>query len=545
MKAKDLKNSILQLAVQGKLVEQDPNDEPASVLIERIREDRAKLITEKKIKAPKGGESVIWRASDGSHYEKRIDTKGRESKPACIDDEIPFEIPESWEWVRISSSCTSIIDCPHSTPTYLDADTGYYAIDTNCINDDWERTGLRCLSKKDYEKRISRLAPIPGDLIFTREGSIGRSFILDVNRVCLGQRVLLLRVSDLLTPNWLQLNLSSPSSWEIYRDVNVGTGVKHINVSLITDLLVPIPPLAEQCRIVKRVERLMPLVEEYGRLEDEREELDASLTDRLRKSVLHMAVQGKLVAQDPLDEPASELLERIREKRRQLIAEKKLKVPKGGESIIYRASDGGYYEKRIDTKGRESKPACIDDEIPFEIPDSWEWCRLESILSLNSGLGYKKDTLAIKEERMVRIFRGGNISKNNRITIAENDTMIAGSLVDDSLMLKRGQIITPAVTSLENVGKAALVENDLTDTVCGGFVFFLTPTCDNLLNSTYLWVYLTSPNHVTFCKEHVKKSGQAFYNLSKASLNSALIAVPPLAEQCRIVERVEMLTRLI
>ena len=95
MKAKDLKNSILQLAVQGKLVEQDPNDEPASVLIERIREDRAKLITEKKIKAPKGGESVIWRASDGSHYEKRIDTKGRESKPACIDDEIPFEIPES------------------------------------------------------------------------------------------------------------------------------------------------------------------------------------------------------------------------------------------------------------------------------------------------------------------------------------------------------------------------------------------------------------------------------------------------------------------
>ena len=327
--------------------------------------------------------------------------------------------------------------------------------------------------------------------------------------------------------------------------MNVGTGVKHINVSLITDLLVPIPPLAEQCRIVKRVERLMPLVEEYGRLEDEREELDASLTDRLRKSVLHMAVQGKLVAQDPLDEPASELLERIREKRRQLIAEKKLKVPKGGESIIYRASDGGYYEKRIDTKGRESKPACIDDEIPFEIPDSWEWCRLESILSLNSGLGYKKDTLAIKEERMVRIFRGGNISKNNRITIAENDTMIAGSLVDDSLMLKRGQIITPAVTSLENVGKAALVENDLTDTVCGGFVFFLTPTCDNLLNSTYLWVYLTSPNHVTFCKEHVKKSGQAFYNLSKASLNSALIAVPPLAEQCRIVERVEMLTRLI
>ena len=352
---------------------------------------------------------------------------------------------------------------------------------------------------------------------------------------------------NLLNSTYLWVYLTSPNHVTFCKEHVKKSGQAFYNLSKasLNSALIAVPPLAEQRRIVELVERLMPLVEEYGRLEDEREELDASLTDHLRKSVLHMAVQGKLVAQDPLDEPASELLERIREERRQLIAEKKLKVPKGGESIIYRASDGGYYEKRIDAKGRESKPACIDDEIPFEIPENWEWCRLESILSLNSGLGYKKDTLAIKEERMVRIFRGGNISKNNRITIAENDTMIAGSLVDDSLMLKRGQIITPAVTSLENVGKAALVENDLTDTVCGGFVFFLTPTCDNLLNSTYLWVYLTSPNHVTFCKEHVKKSGQAFYNLSKASLNSALIAVPPLAEQRRIVELVERLIRLI
>ena len=530
MKAKDLKNSILQLAVQGKLVEQDPNDEPASVLIERIREDRAKLITEKKIKAPKGGESVIWRASDGSHYEKRIDTKGRESKPACIDDEIPFEIPESWEWVRISSSCTSIIDCPHSTPTYLDADTGYYAIDTNCINDDWERTGLRCLSKKDYEKRISRLAPIPGDLIFTREGSIGRSFILDVNRVCLGQRVLLLRVSDLLTPNWLQLNLSSPSSWEIYRDVNVGTGVKHINVSLITDLLVPIPPLAEQCRIVKRVERLMPLVEEYGRLEDEREELDASLTDRLRKSVLHMAVQGKLVAQDPLDEPASELLERIREKRRQLIAEKKLKVPKGGESIIYRASDGGYYEKRIDTKGRESKPACIDDEIPFEIPDSWEWCRLGSLCNYGqcTNVEYSEidDGTWVLELEDIEKDTGRYIKKSrkNGGIGSIKHTFVAGNILYSKLRPYLNKVV---IADEDGAATSEILPLD-----------FLS-----LVDLEYAQLALMTPMFLDYadkCSYGIKMP-----RLGTADGCNALIPIPPLNEQQRIVQKSRKLIKQI
>lgn len=108
MKAKDLKNSILQMAVQGKLVPQDSSDESASVLLERIRKERARLIKEKKIKAPKGGESIIYRASDKKHYEKRIDAKGRESDPVCIDDEIPFEIPKSWEWVRLGSLCLKI-----------------------------------------------------------------------------------------------------------------------------------------------------------------------------------------------------------------------------------------------------------------------------------------------------------------------------------------------------------------------------------------------------------------------------------------------------
>lgn len=120
MKAKDLRNSILQMAVQGKLVPQDTADEPASVLVERIRKERAKLIKEKKIRAPRGGESIIYRTSDGSHYEKRVDARGREGEPVCIDDEIPFEIPESWVWCRLESLLSDIIVPIRDKPTKLD-----------------------------------------------------------------------------------------------------------------------------------------------------------------------------------------------------------------------------------------------------------------------------------------------------------------------------------------------------------------------------------------------------------------------------------------
>ena len=130
----------------------------------------------------------------------------------------------------------------------------------------------------------------------------------------------------------------------------------------------PCRPSAEQRRIAERVSELMPLVGEHGKLEDEREALDASLPERLRKSVLQMAVEGKLVPQDPSEEPASVLLDRIREERAHLIKEKKIKAPKGGESVIYLGSDGRRYEKR-----GKGEPVCIDDEIPFEIPEGWEW----------------------------------------------------------------------------------------------------------------------------------------------------------------------------
>ena len=211
--------------------------------------------------------------------------------------------------------------------------------------------------------------------------------------------------------------LLAPSTYKYFKAKATGTAQKTVSLSCLRSTLLALPPESEQQRIVGKLAQLMPLVEDYGKLEEAREELDAALPERLRKSILQMAVQGKLVPQDSADEPASVLLKRIREQRRKMIAEKKMKAPKGGESVIFRGSDGRRYEKRIDAKGRESEPACVEDEIPFDIPDSWEWVRLSTVLQLSSGLGYKKDNLSVKGEHMVRVLRGAISEKTMNLLL--------------------------------------------------------------------------------------------------------------------------------
>ena len=548
MKAKDLKNSILQMAVEGKLVPQDPNDEPASVLLERIREEKQRLIAEGKAKFPKGGESIIYTGSDGSPYEKRVDAKGSVLSEKCIADEVPFEeLPEGWAWARFQTLCFGSFTGPFGSALHK---SDYVAGGIPVVNPANINEGsiipTNTISEETSE-RLSSYTLRAGDFIIGRRGEMGRAAIVsdaEDGWLC-GTGCFFAHTSRAIEKLFWKTLFSSLAITNQLKSRAVGTTMKNLNLAILDSLILPLPPLAEQHRIVEHVSELMPLVEEYGKLEDAREALDAALPGRLRKSVLQMAVQGKLVPQDPADEPASVLLERIREQRRKMIAEKKMKAPKGGESVIFRGSDGRRYEKRIDAKGGESEPICIEDEILFEIPDSWEWVRLSTVLQLSSGLGYKKDNLSVKGEHMVRVLRGGNIGEDDEPLIKDNDVLISAEFVDDSLLLRDGQIITPAVTSLENVGKAAIVRNADGETVCGGFVFYLTPYLKSICHSEYLHRYLASPGHIAFCKSVVKKSGQAFYNLSKASLNSALIAIPPLAEQHRIVERVNELMPLI
>ena len=545
MKAKDLKNSILQMAVEGKLVPQDPNDEPASVLLERIREEKHKLIAEGKAKFPKGGESIIYIGSDGSPYEKRVDAKGRVLSDKCISDEVPFvRLPEGWAWARLSMLTANV----HYGYTCSSSSSGHIKLlritDIQNGHVNWNTVPYCASDPKDYSTYFLK----EGDILIARTGgTIGKSFFISEKPPVSAFASYLIRaipIKNEIVP-YFRSYFDSPSYWAQLIDASAGTGQPNVNATSIGRLLIALPPLAEQRRIVERVSELMPLVEEYGGLEDAREALDAALPGRLRKSVLQLAVQGGLVPQDPADEPAGVLLERIRGQRRQLVAEGKMRAPKGGESIIFAGSDGRRYEKRVDARGRESEPVCIEDEIPFEIPEGWEWARLSSVLQLSSGLGYKKDSLTVKSECMVRVLRGGNIGEGDEPLVRDSDVMISAEFVDESLLLRDGQIITPAVTSLENVGKAAIVRSADGNTVCGGFVFFLTPFLENPWHSEYLHRYLISPAHIAFCRSVVKKSGQAFYNLSKSSLNLALIAIPPLAEQRRIANEVDRLFKIL
>ena len=300
--------------------------------------------------------------------------------------------------------------------------------------------------------------------------------------------------------------------------------------------LAPVPPLAEQHRIVERVAELMPLVEEYGKFEDAREKLDAELPDRLRKSVLRMAVQGALVPQDPSDEPASALLERIREQRAELVRERKIKAPKGGESVIYRAEDGSYCEKRIDAKGRESEPVCIDDEIPFDIPETWEWVRLCDLASFAGG-----KTPATNDK--------SNYADNGILWVTSKDMKrdyIDSTLItlsekgaSDLTIFSPGTIIMVTRSGILRrmlpvaILKAHATINQDQKAIC--------PFDASI--SIWLLVFLKASD--VYIRQNFSKAGTTVESIVFDKVKTQPIPVPPLAEQHRIVERVAELMPLI
>ena len=237
-----LRKSIFQQAIMGKLTERDPMDEPASELLKRIRAEKARLVKEVKLKK-----------------EKFI--------PPITKDDIPFEVPEGWEWVRLQDAATAIVDCPHSTPKYLDNETGFYAIGTKGMNGDGEITRLFNVDKPTYLHRTERLVPQAGDIVYSREGSIiCRAVILpEEKRICLGQRVMLIRCNMGFVLKFLQTYLMSDLAVSYLTRNYKGTGVRHINVADVCSLPVPIPPLAEQQRIVERVEELLTVCRQLSR----------------------------------------------------------------------------------------------------------------------------------------------------------------------------------------------------------------------------------------------------------------------------------------
>ena len=261
-------------------------------------------------------------------------------------------------------------------------------------------------------------------------------------------------------------------------------------------------------------------------------------TDQLRKSILQLAIQGKLVKQDPKDEPASVLVEKIYEEKKKLITEGKIKKEKV-ESRIFKGDDNRYYEKI----GKETKD--ITDELPFEIPENWEWIRLENIFDIQTGVSFKKE-VAIQGNKTgySRVLRGGNINPF-KFELKPDDLYVPSELVNNNIFLQINDLITPAVTSLENIGKIAKINTELENTTIGGFVYLFRPYVYDSNISDYLLAIMSSHSFIQFMKNITKKSGQAFYNMNKERLKKLFLPLAPYNEQIRIINKISSFEQLL
>ena len=383
MTAQQLKNSILLMAVQGKLVPQDPNDEPASVLLERIHAEKERLIKEKKIKREKNP-SVIFKGADNTTYEKIGD------EVRSLADEVPFDIPDSWEWVRLGN-ISSYAETKQKVNA-TSADPSIWGLDLEDIE-----KGGRLLEYKTVGERKAvgdKTVFTKGDILYSKL----RPYLLKIlvapdDGICTPE-IVPFRVYGGIDPSYIVNYLKSPYVDNLINSITYGVKMPRVGTETMTSLLVPIPPLEEQRRIVEKIDEVASAVSAYDVAYQKSEALNSTFPEALKKSILQEAVQGKLVPQDSSDEPAEALLERIRAEKQRLIKEGKIKKDKH-ESVIFRR-DNSHYEK-LDGVER-----CIDDELPFEIPETWAWVRWGSIAE-SIQYGYNAPAKQAGRIRMVRI----------------------------------------------------------------------------------------------------------------------------------------------
>ena len=516
MKAKDLKNSILQLAIQGKLVPQDPKDEPASKLLEKIRAAKQKLVKEGKIKKDKQ-EGFIYKGDDNNYYEKI----GKEVRN--ITDEIPFEIPDSWAWIRLGD----VMEIARGgSPRPIQ---NFLTDDPNGIN--WIKIGDTSKTGKYINSTKEKIIPEgmkksrfvhKGDFLLTNSMSFGRPYILNIEGCIHDGWLVISNIYQLYSMDYLYYLLSSPFAHSQFSGKVSGAVVKNLNSNKVADSLFPLPPLSEQKRIVRRIEFLEPYVEEYDKAASELTALNDSFPEQIKKSILQYAIQGKLVPQDPSDEPASVLLEKIKTEKQKLIKAGKIKKDKQ-ESYIYKR-DNRHYEKIGD------KEVDITDEIPFEIPDNWAWTRLGHIGFSRIGLTYKPQDIC---EEGTPVLRSGNI-QNGEIIL--NNMVHVNCEVSHNLLVKNGDILI----CVRNGSKSLVGKNAIINSINVGekmsFGAFMAIFRSKL--NEYIKIYLDSALFKTMLKS---TKTETINQITQSNLNQALIPIPPYTEQKRIVEKIEQL----
>ena len=532
MNGKQLKNSILQWAIQGKLVPQDPNDEPASVLLEKIRQEKERLIKEKKIKRDKNA-SIIYRGEDNSYYEKILAT----GEVKCIDEEIPFEIPKGWKWVRLNSY-SDVRDGTHDTPQYVVS--GYPLITSkDFIGGIFDFSKTKYIDEQTFIEINKRSNVQIGDILFSMiGGNIGSMILITkenyfdmaIKNVALFKQYI---YNDILI-KYLYLYLQS----QVVSIKNTASGgaQSFVSLNMLRNYLMPIPPLNEQNRIIENFKSLDFVIQRYEKSYRKLNNLKQELFPKLRKSILQEAIQGKLVPQIAEEGTAQELLEQIKKEKQKLVKEGKLKKSALNDSVIFRGDDNKYYEKI----GKSVQ--CIDEEIPFEIPENWVWVRLDDICSyIHRGKSPKYSD--IKKYPVVaqkcNQWSGFSLEKAKFI-----DPQSVSSYSEEQFL--KDEDLMWNSTGLGTLGRMAIYDSRLNPyelAVADSHVTVIRPY-KHYAMAKYLFFYFSSYTVQSVIED--KSDGSTKQKeLATKTVKAYLVPLPPFAEQKRIVEKVNQLMQLL
>ena len=453
-----------------------------------------------------------------SYYEKFLAT----GEVKCIDDEIPFEIPQGWEWCRFSSIYKTLTDGTHSTPHYTESGIPFLSV-KDMSSGILRFNNTKYISENEHIELSKRCHPQKGDLLLSKVGTTGIPLIIETEKeFSIFVSLALIKFTSIpIDKRFLIHLINSPLVQEQVQENTRGVGNKNWVLTAIANTLILLPPLNEQLRISDKIDELSPIISKYAMSQQRLENLNANINGLLRKSILQEAIQGKLVPQIKEEGTAQELLEQIRQEKFQLVKDGKLKKSALTDSVIYKGDDNKYYEQ-IGKK-------CLDitEQITFEIPVNWAWARMGQIGDWGAGSTPQRGNANYYNGNILWLKTG---ELNNGIVYDTEEKITQKAFQDCSLrMNKIGDVLIAMYGA--TIGKLAIVGKDLTTNQarCG-----CTPY---LIYNWYLFYFLMASRD-SFIK---KGEGGAQPNISRVKLVEHLIPLPPLKEQHRIVAQIEKL----
>ena len=450
-----------------------------------------------------------------SYYEKMLAT----GEVKCIDEEIPFEVPKGWEWCRLG-----VISTYAQTKRKINAsnaDTQLWGLDLEDIEKGGRLLNIKTVGERKAigDKTVfnrgdilySKLRPYLLKILVAPEGGICTPEIIPFT--CYGN----------ICKDYIVSFLKSPYVDDYINSATFGVKMPRVSTETMTSLLVPLPPLSEQFRIDTKAKELMPYIDEYGKAQDKLNKLNEELSYTIRKSILQEAIQGKLVPQIAEEGTAHELLEQIKAEKQKLVKEGKLKKSALASSVIFRGDDNKYYEQ-IGKK-------CLDitEQIPFEIPSNWEWCRVRNVSNSYIGLTYKPTDI---DEKGIIVLRSCNI-RNGKLAL--DDIVRVSSSISEKLLIEENDIIICARNGSKRlVGKSALIKNLPEPMTFGAFMAICkTPIYE------YMFAYLQSD--LFFGQLRDVSNTTTINQLTQNKFNDFLIPIPPVKEQERIAFKISQL----